>query len=50
MVLTFTSCSTSTLDDLSFDYPDVRDKMIREYEDWTARSGVVSREVIDRIK
>ncbi len=36
--------------DLSFDYPDVRDDLIREYEAWTARSGVVPREVIDRRK
>ncbi len=40
----------SELDDLSFDYPEVRDELIREYEAWTARSGVVPREVIDRRK
>jgi len=40
----------SELDDLGFTYPDVRDELIREYEEWTARSGVVPREVIDRRK
>jgi arylsulfatase len=40
----------SELDDLSSGYPDMKDELIREYEAWTARSGVVSREVIDRRK
>jgi arylsulfatase A-like enzyme len=40
----------SEIDDLSSRNPDLRDELIREYEEWSARSGVVSREVIDSRK
>ncbi len=38
----------SEIEDLSGKYPEIKNRMIDEYERWAARTGVVPREIIDR--
>ena len=40
----------SELTDLSSEKPDLKNKMIQEYEQWASRVGVISKEILDNKK